>query len=124
MSDTATPAAHTLSGGCHCGAVRFEAHGTVEGVIACNCSICSTKGLLLSFVPEADFRLLTGADRLNEYRFNTHAIAHMFCAVCGVEPFARATAPDGAAMVALNARCLDGVDLAALPQRFFDGRAR
>ena len=33
--------AATYSGGCHCGAVRFEATADLAKVISCNCSICT-----------------------------------------------------------------------------------
>lgn len=129
MSDTATVAAapaiptkQTYTGSCHCGAVRYEAEAEIGGALACNCSICSKKGTLLAFTGEEDFRLIEGADKLAEYRFNKHVIGHLFCTTCGVEPFARGVRPDGARMVALNVRCLDGIELESIPVRRFDGR--
>ncbi|MGQ7792323.1 GFA family protein [Faunimonas sp. B44] len=110
------------TGGCHCGRVRFEATTDLASVISCNCSICSKKGLLLTFVPDDAFTLLAGYDFLVDYRFNKHVIRHLSCGRCGVEPFARGTAPDGKAMVAVNVRCLDGVDLDALAPTPFNGR--
>ncbi|MFT0861614.1 GFA family protein [Ancylobacter sp. G4_0304] len=117
-----TPLPPLHSGGCHCGAVRFETRVDLSHVITCNCSICTAKGLLLAFTPAENFTLQQGGDRLNEYRFNRHVIGHMFCTACGTEPFARATTPDGVPMVALNVRCLDGVDIAALNPMPYDGR--
>lgn len=111
------------SGGCHCGAVRFEAATALDRVLSCNCSICSKKGLLLTFVPAADFTLLSGEEALADYQFNRHVIHHLSCSRCGVESFARGSAPDGAEMVAVNVRCLDDVDLAALTLTPFDGRS-
>lgn len=112
----------TLTGGCHCGLVRFETTLDLDNVIACNCSICSKKGLLLAFVPAERFALRAGEDQLTEYLFHKKAIHHQFCSVCGVEPFATGTAPDGSAMVAVNVRCLDDVDVATLTVKPFDGR--
>ncbi|MBX4144838.1 GFA family protein, partial [Ralstonia pickettii] len=37
-------------GSCHCGDVKFEAEGDLQGVMACNCSICRRKGALMWFV--------------------------------------------------------------------------
>ncbi|MCK0195459.1 GFA family protein [Ancylobacter sp. 6x-1] len=119
-SDKKAPALH--GGGCHCGAVRFEVETDLGQILACNCSICSKKGLLLTFVPDAAFRLGSGAQALREYRFNKHVIGHMFCSDCGVEPFARGAMPDGTAMVAVNVRCLDGIDLGTLSPTPYDGR--
>ena len=114
----------TYSGGCHCGRVRYEATTDPAQAIACNCSICAKHGLILTFVPDAQFKLLSGRDDLQEYLFNKHAIRHQFCRTCGVEAFARGTAPGGKGpMVAINVRCLDGIDVAALQPKPFDGRS-
>ncbi len=113
----------TYSGGCHCGAVRYEASASLEQVISCNCSICTKKGPLLAFVPAGSFTLKSGRDNLQDYQFNKHVIHHLFCRTCGVESFATGTGPNGAEMVALNVRCLDGVDLASLTIVPFDGRS-
>jgi hypothetical protein len=61
---------------------------------------------------------------VTEYLFNTKTISHLFCASCGMESFARAAKPDGTKMVAVNLRCLEGVDLDTLTPHPFDGRSR
>lgn len=118
------PEARTYRGSCHCGAVSYEATADLGKVISCNCSRCARLGLLLSFAPAASFKLLSGADALTEYRFNTGAIEHLFCKTCGVQTFARGKAPDGAETVALNLRCLEGVDPDTLTPAKVDGRSR
>jgi hypothetical protein len=112
-----------LAGACHCGAVRYEAEADLGQTIQCNCSHCETKGIILTFTPVENFRLLSGEARLTEYRFNKHKIAHRFCAICGAQPFAFATNPDGTPMAAINLRCVEGIDLAALTPQKFDGRS-
>ena len=102
------------SGGCHCGAVRYEAEAELSSVIECNCSHCAKKGFLLTFTPRAAFALQTDRDALSEYTFNTGKIRHLFCRICGVQSFAEGTAPNGDELAAINVRCLDGVDIAAL----------
>ncbi len=116
--------ARTFTGGCHCGSVRYEAEASLDKVIACNCSICTKRGLLLAFTPAENFRLQSGEEKLQDYLFNKNVIHHLFCADCGVESFARGTMPNGAAMVALNVRCLDGVDPSTVELTPFDGRSR
>jgi hypothetical protein len=113
----------TYSGGCHCGKVRFEATADLDQTIQCNCSICQKQGLVLAFVPEAQFKLVSGEKDLDDYQFNKKVIHHRFCRTCGIEPFARGTVPgSGAPMVAINVRCLDGVDVTTLSPKPFDGR--
>lgn len=111
-------------GSCHCGAVRFQVEGEIDQVMDCNCSICSRKGALLWFVDGDAFRLETPDDALESYTFNKHHIRHRFCKRCGIHPFGQGTDPEsGRAMVAINARCLDDVDLSGLEVLSFDGRA-
>ena len=112
----------TYSGGCHCGKVRYEVDLELKQAISCNCSICRSRGLLLAFAPDAQFRLLSGEDQLQDYRFNTGNLSHLFCRTCGVSSFARGRILGrGEPMQAINLRCVDGVDLDALPLRKFDG---
>jgi hypothetical protein len=113
----------TYQGGCHCGEVRYEATADLSRVIACNCSICQKHGLLLTFIPAADFKLLSGETALSDYQFNKKRVHHLFCRTCGTESFARGSKPDGTQMIAVNVRCLDGVDAAGIEARPFDGRS-
>lgn len=114
----------THHGSCHCGAVRYTAEVDLsQPVIACNCSICGRSGWLLSFIPAASFQLEAGADSLTDYQFNRKHIHHTFCKVCGVRPFSRGATPDGKEMIAVNVRCLDGVDPSTLEVKPFDGKS-
>ena len=113
----------THQGGCHCGAVRYRVElDLTKPVTQCNCSICSRSGTLLSFVPAAAFTLEQGEGSLTDYQFNKKSIHHLFCKVCGVRSFARGQGPSGP-MVAINSRCLDGLDPATLQVQNFDGRS-
>jgi hypothetical protein len=113
----------TYRGGCHCGRVRYEVETALEPVISCNCSICQKRGAILTFVPAAQFTLLSGEDDLSDYQFNRKIVHHLFCSHCGVGSFARGTAPDGSAMIAVNVRCLGDVEIEALTPTPFDGKS-
>lgn len=114
----------TYDGGCHCGNVRYKVTTDLAKVIECNCSHCAKKGFLLTFVPESSFRFTAQEPQLSEYLFNTKKLHHLFCPGCGVQSFARGNMPDGAAMVAINVRCLHGVDPRKLQITQVDGRSR
>ena len=110
------------TGGCHCGAVRFEVRVPDEiELVDCNCSMCAKTGYLHLIVAKKDFRLLSGADKITTYTFNTGVAKHTFCSVCGIKSFYTPRShPDG---ISVNFRCLDD------PQAFksvltveFDGR--
>lgn len=110
-------------GGCHCGKVKYEVEMNVEKAISCNCSICTKRGSLLDFVPEEQFKLLSGEFELGDYQFNKKIIHHLFCKNCGILSYSKATAPDGTKMVAINVRCLDGVDLSQIKITEYNGRS-
>jgi hypothetical protein len=109
------------SGGCHCGAVRFEveAPGHLE-ITECNCSICSKTGYWHLIVPKTRFNLLSGADHLETYTFDTHEAKHLFCRTCGIKSFyIPRSHPDG---ISVNARCLDEGTVTSMNFEQFDGR--
>ena len=110
-------------GSCHCGRVTFEVDGDMDRVLECNCSHCSRKGYLLWFVPRAQLRLFTAESRLATYTFNKHVIKHHFCPNCGCAPFGFGVDPAGAPTAAVNARCLEGIELSTLERTPFDGRS-
>lgn len=109
-------------GSCHCGRIGFEVDGDIGEALECNCSICRRRGSLLWFGPREALTLSTPEDNASTYTFNKHHIQHRFCAECGVAPYAEAVDPrSGARMVAVNVRCLPGVDLGALKINAYDG---
>ncbi|NVD69981.1 GFA family protein [Duganella sp. BJB1802] len=110
-------------GSCHCGRVKFEAEGEITSAMSCNCSMCQRKGTLMWFVPRPDMYLLTPDDNASTYLFNKHLIKHRFCPTCGISPYSEGTAPNGEAMAAINIRCIEGIDLDAIPVKHYDGRA-
>lgn len=110
-------------GGCHCQKVRYTVNIAADTAMGCNCSMCSKKGSLLSFVAPEAFTLESGEDNLTDYQFNRHTIHHLFCKTCGVTSFARGTRRDGSPMIAINVRCLDGFDLDAVTVKMVDGKS-
>ena len=90
-------------------------------LLECNCSICTKKGILHLIVPPEHFELFRGQEDLATYQFNTNTAKHTFCRHCGIHSFyVPRSDPD---KISVNARCLEGIDTAALkPGRFFDGQ--
>ena len=78
----------TFQGGCHCGAVRFAVDLDLSrGTDKCNCSICRLARAWFARASAEDFRLLSGAEDLTDYRFDTGQVHHYFCRRCGVRAF-------------------------------------
>ena len=96
----------TVTGGCHCGAVKVEVQLSKQMIAhQCNCSICTKSGYIHLIVAAQDFRLLSGKEKLSDYRFNTGTARHLFCSQCGIKSFyVPRSHPDG---FSVNANCLD-----------------
>jgi hypothetical protein len=110
-------------GSCHCGNVKFEVEGEINGAVSCNCSICRRKGTSLAFFPRTSMTLLTPDDALATYTFNKHVIKHRFCKTCGIHPFGEGVDPNGNAMVVISLNCLEDFDPASVPVQHYDGRS-
>jgi hypothetical protein len=117
MSDT-----KTYAGGCHCGKVRYEVTTDLARLMTCNCSICSKRGHVMSFVGADQFKLQSGGGELTDYQFNSKRIHHLFCKTCGIESFARGTGKDGQPSYMISVRCLDDADIAGRTITEFDGK--
>ena len=93
-------------GSCHCKAVTFEIEAPADlDVDYCNCSICTKSGFLHLILPLSKFTLLSGAENLSTYTFNTGVAKHTFCQICGMKAFYTPRSnPDG---IDINVNCLD-----------------
>ena len=111
------------TGSCHCGRISFEVEGDITAAVVCDCSMCQRKGSLLWFVPREKLKLLTPESAASTYTFNKHVIKHRFCPVCGMHPYGEGVDPKGNPMAAINIRCLENIDIAAIPVHSYNGRA-
>jgi hypothetical protein len=111
----------THTGSCHCGKIAFEVKGEFDNAMVCNCSYCRRAGHMLAFVGEGDFRLTTPQKDVANYLFNKQVINHYHCTNCGIATHGGGVAPDGTRMVAVNLRCVDGIDLDGLTIQKYDG---
>lgn len=111
----------THKGGCHCGAVKFEARAPARLLVQrCNCSMCARTGFEHLIVAASDFTLLSGQDQLSTYTFNTGVARHLFCKICGIKSFyVPRSNPDG---FSVNLRCLDPVTIEHIRYEDFDGQ--
>uniref|UniRef100_A0A7N4V822 Centromere protein V n=1 Tax=Sarcophilus harrisii TaxID=9305 RepID=A0A7N4V822_SARHA len=108
------------TGGCHCGAVRFEVWASADlHVFDCNCSICKKKQNRHFIVPASRFKLLKGAENITTYTFNTHKAQHTFCKSCGVQSFYTPRSnPDG---YGIAPHCLDEGSVRSIVIEEFNG---
>lgn len=111
-----------FTGSCHCGKIAYEVdEDPPSAAMSCNCSICRRKGNLHHFTTPDKFTFKGSRDDIATYEFNKHIVKHHHCRTCGCAPFAEGVGPGGKAMVEINLRCADDIDLAALEITEFDG---
>jgi hypothetical protein len=77
------------------------------------------------YTPKPKFRFTSGEDGLTRYEFRQHVVTHRFCSTCGTS-MGPVGAPGGPfdALVVINVRTIDGVDLDRLEFQKHDRRSR
>jgi hypothetical protein len=80
--------AKTLSGGCLCGAIRYEVSSPITELRACHCTHCQrtsgTGGSVNAVVPRANFKLTKGEPkRYVDTAQSGRKLMRHFCADCG-----------------------------------------
>lgn len=105
----------THNGSCHCGRIRFRVTADLDHVRVCDCSLCRKRGALNFRVTEDQIEVETDLNELTVYQWHTMTAKDYFCPTCGMLPFRRPrTAPE---LWTVNVRCLDEVDLDAIPRK-------
>jgi len=118
---TTTPTQHT--GGCHCGAVRFEVEIDASAGTMFNCSICTKLGAVGVIAKPAAFQLVSGEAELSTYAWGGRISQRKFCKHCGVYCFASGHLDVlGGDYVSINLNSLDDFDLSRVELGYWDGR--
>jgi hypothetical protein len=106
-----------LSGGCHCGGVRYELDGPIHRFPYCHCDDCRRIGgaaYAAALVADAaGFRLTAGEPLLTPYASSPGKFRR-FCRVCGAHVYA--TMDRAPAIVIVRAGTLDAVPPDVQPQ--------
>ena len=98
-----------LTGGCHCGRVRYEITGKVGPIVHCHCSDCrrSQGGAFATnaTVRDAYFHLISGEAEIAEYESSPGKL-RCFCRQCGSALWSRL--PDTPDTTRIRLGTLDG----------------
>ena len=70
----------TIDGSCHCGTVRFRVRLTngLHTARRCTCSYCRMRGAIAVSADLGGVDILSGAEALSLYKFNTGTAKHFF----------------------------------------------
>jgi hypothetical protein len=96
-------------GACHCGTVRLRVRLSqgLRSARRCNCSYCRMRGAVVVSARVGDLDVVSGAEALALYQFNTNVAEHHFCSRCGIYTHhKRRSDPDE---YGVNVAILDGV---------------
>jgi hypothetical protein len=104
-------------GGCHCGALRYEADLDLEkGTMRCNCSLCEKVRAWFAFTPFDKFQMTKGGEA-NEIRYRWTPpnrpepnLTYHHCSTCGVRTHADGMDPKGQHVAAIAVATLEGAD--------------
>lgn len=108
----------SISGGCYCGAVRYEADGDPIMKAQCHCRECQyfTGGQPNDFMamPEAGFKYTKGTPKSFSKSGVANAATREFCPDCGVHIVTRSPALPGAVILKIGS--LDDPTIFEQPQ--------
>lgn len=114
----------TYQGACHCGFIQFEVLAKIDHLRECNCSVCFKRGALIFRVSSQALKILTPLDKLSLYQWGSMTAEDYFCPTCGVLAFRKPSQLTPAEISrgekpftgwAINARCLQDLNVASIP---------
>jgi len=99
----------SLTGGCGCGAVRFEIGAPLGDAMYCHCTRCQRRSGgstgAAAFVRPGTFRILSGEDELKSWA-PAGGMVKVFCSTCGSGLWA--VMPDDPTQIAVRLGAIDG----------------
>ncbi|MGF1908375.1 GFA family protein [Vibrio kasasachensis] len=114
----------TYSGSCHCGLIQFEVSADINHLRECDCSICIRRGALNFRVAKESLTIFTPLEEMRLYQWGSGTAEDYFCPKCGILPFRKPSQLTQIEIAqgkipftgwAVNARCLNNLDLSQIP---------
>jgi hypothetical protein len=100
--------------------VKLEVSAPLDEVVDCNCSICVRTGFLHWYVQPEQVTLVEHSRAVSTYVWRSVGGGQHFCPICGIAVYRTST--QYPPPMALNARCIEDVDVSALTIRKHDGK--
>ena len=106
----------SIQGSCHCGSVRLILTHAPSEVVACDCSLCSRRGMLWAEYAHSE----AAADGNTEpYSWGDRSICFCHCPKCGCTTHWHSMTDS--ARIGVNARLIDGFEESAGASAFTFG---
>jgi len=96
-----------VEGSCHCGTVRIGVPHEPRELVACDCSLCSRRGMVWAHYPEGEVGIVGYTE---PYSWGDETICFCHCSKCGCTTHWHAIGERSGTM-GVNARLLDGFEL-------------
>lgn len=98
-----------INGACHCGTVQFRVKLSdgLSTARRCTCSYCRMRGAVAVSAASDTVEIISGAECLTLYQFNTKTAKHYFCTVCGI--YTHHQRRSNPLECGVNVACLEGV---------------
>lgn len=98
-----------MNGACHCGTVRLRVRLTdgLHTARRCTCTYCRMRGAVAVSANIDGISIISGADALSMYQFNTMTAKHYFCSRCGI--YTHHQRRFNSNQYGVNVACLEGI---------------
>lgn len=111
----------SLTGTCHCGAVKLEASCPPTSVTECNCSICRRYGAKWAYYTASTAHVVCEPEAVCSYSWGDHEIEFYHCRKCGCLTHYESVDKSADYRIAINARMMSPEDIEEIPVKRFDG---
>lgn len=105
-----------VQGSCHCGSVRLMLTHAPAELVACDCSLCTRRGMLWAEYPESE---AATAGNTEPYSWGRETICFCHCPKCGCTTHWYSLT--GPPRLGVNARLIDGFEQKAAAGAFSFG---
>jgi hypothetical protein len=111
----------SLTGSCHCGAVKLTLPSAPDRATSCNCSLCRRLGSVWAYYAWGSVQISGHPEHTQGYIQGDRTLSTVRCTTCGCVTHWEPLDAQPGARHGVNLRNFDPQLLAATPVRRFDG---
>lgn len=111
----------SLTGACHCGAVRLTLPTAPDTATSCNCSLCRRTGGIWAYYALGTVSIEGHPENTENYIWGDRSLINFRCKNCGIATHWEPIEPTPGARHGVNLRNFEPAVLSATAVRRFDG---